>query len=159
MYSGGTIVCPNRASIPDKSADCPCNRNRWRTKKNLSRSKSLSVLLSVKANMPKESTERGGVFEGSPRFPIQRKNPANTVFTGQNGEIGIRTLDTDLTPYNGLANRRLQPLGHLSRGRFEDTQGRLKRKVWGRERNDWVMAGGPPGKAYSMREAALISML
>ena len=33
----------------------------------------------------------------------------------RNGETGIRTPDTDLTPYNGLANRRLQPLGHLSR--------------------------------------------
>ena len=32
-----------------------------------------------------------------------------------NGEAGIRTRDTSLTPYNGLANRRLQPLGHLSR--------------------------------------------
>src|SRR5688500_20392570 len=31
------------------------------------------------------------------------------------GDGGIRTLDTGLTPYNGLANRRLQPLGHLSR--------------------------------------------
>lgn len=31
-----------------------------------------------------------------------------------NGEAGIRTRDTGLTPYNGLANRRLQPLGHLS---------------------------------------------
>src|SRR5437660_688383 len=30
------------------------------------------------------------------------------------GEAGIRTRDRDLTPYNGLANRRLQPLGHLS---------------------------------------------
>ena len=30
------------------------------------------------------------------------------------GEAGIRTRDTGLTPYNGLANRRLQPLGHLS---------------------------------------------
>jgi hypothetical protein len=30
------------------------------------------------------------------------------------GERGIRTLDTGLGPYNGLANRRLQPLGHLS---------------------------------------------
>ena len=30
------------------------------------------------------------------------------------GEGGIRTLDTDIRPYNGLANRRLQPLGHLS---------------------------------------------
>src|SRR3954454_5091585 len=32
----------------------------------------------------------------------------------ENGETGIRTRDTGLTPYNGLANRRLQPLGHLS---------------------------------------------
>jgi hypothetical protein len=30
------------------------------------------------------------------------------------GEGGIRTLDTAFQPYNGLANRRLQPLGHLS---------------------------------------------
>jgi hypothetical protein len=30
------------------------------------------------------------------------------------GERGIRTLDTTFQPYNGLANRRLQPLGHLS---------------------------------------------
>ena len=27
---------------------------------------------------------------------------------------GIRTLDRALQPYNGLANRRLQPLGHSS---------------------------------------------
>src|SRR5688500_2961407 len=33
----------------------------------------------------------------------------------ENGEAGIRTRDRGLTPYNGLANRRLQPLGHLSR--------------------------------------------
>ncbi len=32
-----------------------------------------------------------------------------------NGEGGIRTPDTGLNQYNGLANRRLQPLGHLSR--------------------------------------------
>ena len=31
------------------------------------------------------------------------------------GEGGIRTPDRGLHPYNGLANRRLQPLGHLSR--------------------------------------------
>ena len=30
------------------------------------------------------------------------------------GEKGIRTLDRAIRPYNGLANRRLQPLGHLS---------------------------------------------
>ena len=33
---------------------------------------------------------------------------------GTGGEGGIRTLDTGVSPYNGLANRRLQPLGHLS---------------------------------------------
>ena len=31
------------------------------------------------------------------------------------GESGIRTRGTGVNPYNGLANRRLQPLGHLSR--------------------------------------------
>src|ERR1051326_563554 len=30
------------------------------------------------------------------------------------GAGGIRTLDTALGPYNGLAKRRLQPLGHSS---------------------------------------------
>lgn len=30
------------------------------------------------------------------------------------GDRGIRTLDRALQPYNGLANRRLQPLGHVS---------------------------------------------
>ena len=32
------------------------------------------------------------------------------------GEGGIRTPDRGVSPYNGLANRRLQPLGHLSVG-------------------------------------------
>jgi hypothetical protein len=31
-----------------------------------------------------------------------------------NGEAGIRTRGTGLTPYNGLANRRFKPLSHLS---------------------------------------------
>src|SRR6185437_3890533 len=35
-----------------------------------------------------------------------------TVNSG--GEGGIRTPDRGVSPYNGLANRRLQPLGHLS---------------------------------------------
>ena len=30
------------------------------------------------------------------------------------GEAGIRTLGRGLCPFNGLANRRLQPLGHLT---------------------------------------------
>jgi hypothetical protein len=36
------------------------------------------------------------------------------LFGNTGGERGIRTLDTGVSPYNGLANRRLQPLGHLS---------------------------------------------
>jgi hypothetical protein len=36
--------------------------------------------------------------------------------SGTGGEGGIRTPDTGVSPYNGLANRRLQPLGHLSGG-------------------------------------------
>src|SRR5262249_489124 len=35
------------------------------------------------------------------------------------GEGGIRTLDKALRPYDGLANRCLQPLGHLSLRRSE----------------------------------------
>jgi hypothetical protein len=51
----------------------------------------------------------------------QVKSPKNSQFcrgkmrffdTG--GEGGIRTPGTGFGPYNGLANRRLQPLGHLS---------------------------------------------
>ena len=33
------------------------------------------------------------------------------------GEAGIRTLGRAFRPYNGLANRRLQPLGHLTAAR------------------------------------------
>jgi integrase-like protein len=46
---------------------------------------------------------RGGVTE-------EKINGQN--LTG--GEAGIRTLGTGFSPYNGLANRRLQPLGHLT---------------------------------------------
>jgi hypothetical protein len=42
-------------------------------------------------------------------------NPAKRVSAKQDGGAGgIRTLDRALQPYNGLANRRLQPLGHSS---------------------------------------------
>src|ERR1700692_3431072 len=43
--------------------------------------------------------------------------PVGDMSTGiktTGGEGGIRTLDRVVRPYNGLANRRLQPLGHLS---------------------------------------------
>jgi hypothetical protein len=37
------------------------------------------------------------------------------------GEAGIRTLGRAFRPYNGLANRRLQPLGHLTAPRRAGT--------------------------------------
>jgi hypothetical protein len=36
---------------------------------------------------------------------------------GNGGEGGIRTLGTGVSPYNGLANRRIRPLCHLSGAR------------------------------------------
>src|SRR5271157_4866605 len=38
----------------------------------------------------------------------------NRGIENSGGEGGIRTPGTGFSPYNGLANRRLQPLGHLS---------------------------------------------
>jgi hypothetical protein len=37
-----------------------------------------------------------------------------TGFKTSGGEGGIRTLGTGVSPYNGLANRRIRPLCHLS---------------------------------------------
>ena len=39
---------------------------------------------------------------------------AGSIFAEDGGDGGIRTLDRPLQAYNGLANRRLQPLGHIS---------------------------------------------
>ncbi len=50
-----------------------------------------------------------------PLFSATGSNPlhnAKALYSG--GEWGIRTPDTAFGPYNGLANRRLQPLGQLS---------------------------------------------
>ena len=56
----------------------------------------------------------------TPPWDVERKEKAPSdskgwIQTGPTGEGGIRTRGTGLIPYNGLANRRLQPLGHLSR--------------------------------------------
>ena len=42
------------------------------------------------------------------------EDPASKPETYLNGEGGIRTLDTGVNPYDGLANRWFQPLTHLS---------------------------------------------
>jgi hypothetical protein len=49
------------------------------------------------------------------------------------GAGGIRTLDRALQPYNGLANRRLQPLGHSSvRADMPDAGAGRKQQISGR---------------------------
>lgn len=46
---------------------------------------------------------------------MKQKSRTGSRSTGSiGGAGGIRTLDRALQPYNGLANRRLQPLGHSS---------------------------------------------
>ena len=40
--------------------------------------------------------------------------PLNLAVSEKNGEGGIRTRGTGVYPYDGLANRCLKPLGHLS---------------------------------------------
>ena len=53
-------------------------------------------------------------------------------FADSGGDGGIRTLDRALQPYNGLANRRLQPLGHVSgQADMPDTAVSRKRKIKG----------------------------
>src|SRR5438094_7455513 len=48
------------------------------------------------------------------RFALRRDILRMESGAKAGGEAGIRTLDTGFGPYNGLANRRLQPLGHLT---------------------------------------------
>jgi hypothetical protein len=62
-------------------------------------------LVWTQAYLPAEIQGRG-VFLG--RRDIRR------LVRHIGGDGGIRTLDRALQPYNGLANRRLQPLGHVS---------------------------------------------
>ena len=52
----------------------------------------------------------GSVSQSSVQVPVLTQKK-----TGDGGVGGIRTLGTAFQPYNGLANRRLQPLGHHSK--------------------------------------------
>ena len=51
----------------------------------------------------------------------KNKKPAFALraLAGEGGEGGIRTLDTSLSSYNGLANRPFRPLRHLSGSSFQ----------------------------------------
>ena len=60
---------------------------------------------------------RAGNADTPETLPIGGVGRVLSVPDGSSGEGGIRTPDTGMTPYNGLANRRFQPLSHLSSGR------------------------------------------
>ena len=54
-----------------------------------------------------------------------------TLYPRDGGAGGIRTLDRPLQAYNGLANRRLQPLGHVSsKADMPDAAASRKRQMW-----------------------------
>ena len=61
-----------------------------------------------------------------------RSGAGNGEFQKQvnGGDGGIRTLDTPLQAYNGLANRRLQPLGHVSTLLSQPREGEWLRGFW-----------------------------
>ena len=64
------------------------------------------------------------------------------------GDGGIRTLDRPLQAYNGLANRRLQPLGHVSNeADMPDAAASRKRPVL-----DWEIHPG----TYRRRERSSV---
>ena len=70
------------------------------------------------------------------------------------GAGGIRTLDRALQPYNGLANRRLQPLGHVSsKADMPDTRACRKRQIWGRRVLRWIEPSG--GEQYGLARGDL----
>jgi hypothetical protein len=74
------------------------------------------------------------VSEGILHRARESANPAKRVSAKQDGgDGGIRTLDRALQPYNGLANRRLQPLGHISgQADMPDAGASRKRQISGR---------------------------
>ncbi len=49
-----------------------------------------------------------------PWRPSEFSKAEMVEIVGTGGEGGIRTLGTGVSPYNGLANRRIRPLCHLS---------------------------------------------
>ena len=89
---------------------------------------------------------------------MSQVRPVTYVFGLDNlldgGAGGIRTLDRALQPYNGLANRRLQPLGHSSiRADMPDAGARRKHQMWIAQGHLMAMTDG------GTRTARLVSRL
>src|SRR5579871_6591187 len=66
----------------------------------------------------KQTKRSGGPFRArnaASKASGRQSRQSRSGEMGNGGAGGIRTLDTAFQPYNGLANRRLQPLGHSSK--------------------------------------------
>src|ERR1700679_2523148 len=83
--------------------------------------------------MPSGRRKYSEAIFGMLRLGEQNHQVNSSVIRKDGGAGGIRTLDTALQPYNGLANRRLQPLGHSSIQNFETALPAEDRHHAGRE--------------------------
>src|SRR5436190_4611716 len=98
------------------------------------------------------------MLQGSPRRSCP---PATRSRAKGGGAGGIRTLDRALQPYNGLANRRLQPLGHSSvRADMPDEGASRKRQIQVTPGPfSGVAAAGPARTPIAHAERALMRLL
>src|ERR1700691_5000631 len=70
------------------------------------------------------------------------------------GEGGIRTLGTGVSPYNGLANRRIRPLCHLSGVRIYSLPRRGRQRLTrrgGKEAGIRMSAAGSSHRSHETR--------
>jgi hypothetical protein len=66
----------------------------------------------------------------APNLSVKKIKNIQILTRLNGGDGGIRTLDRALQPYNGLANRRLQPLGHVSvKADMPDARACRKRQI------------------------------
>ena len=75
------------------------------------------TLLNAVAHLAHPTRQSAAVHSGLARYfklYIDVRLYAPKPFEHSGGEGGIRTLGTGVSPYNGLANRRIRPLCHLS---------------------------------------------
>ena len=68
------------------------------------------VVRSLQAGLSKKNREKWAYFA----YFEEKWDGLSLQLRLRGGEGGIRTLGTGVSPYNGLANRRIRPLCHLS---------------------------------------------
>ena len=89
------------------------------------------------AKAAKLGTRIGKAAGDDPRRPIQ--NRQSQIQNGNGGDDRIRTCGT-LLEYNGLANRRFQPLSHVSEKFADAARGRHRARTNSNRRANFVKA-------------------